>query len=60
MKNGTRSFSAIDMDWVESHPSEQGMDAWNRLPYHLQYLKDGKVNIKPEDKTDETVLRKQQ
>lgn len=54
MKNGTRSFSSIDMDWIESHPSERGMDAWRRPPYHLQYMRNGGVDIKPEEVKDES------
>lgn len=60
MKNVTRAFSTIDMDWLENHPSERANEIGKRKPYHLQYVKDGKVNVKPEEKTDEAVLQQQQ
>lgn len=37
----------------ESH-SASADDVGSRVPYHLQYLRDGKVNVKPEEKERES------
>ena len=57
---GTRTFSEPDLAIMQNNPSERANIIGRRVPYHLQYLRDGGVDIKPEDKTNETVLRKQQ
>ena len=35
----------------ESHSASADVIG-RRVPYHLQYLRDGKVNVKPEEKKD--------
>ena len=57
---GRRVFSEPDLAAMQEHPNERANIIGRRVPYHLQYLREGGVNIKPEEKTDETVLRKQQ
>lgn len=52
MKNGTKNLSIMDLDKMQNHPDERANDIGSRLPYHLQYLRDGKVNVKPEVKNE--------
>lgn len=49
LKDGTRNLTAGDLHQMESKPSEYANDIGKRLPYHLQYIRDGKVNVKTED-----------
>lgn len=48
MKGGTKSLSAMDLDRMESNPCVKANKIGKQLPYHLQYVKDRKTNIKPE------------
>lgn len=52
MKDGTKNLSGIDLDRMQNNPNEAANDIGSRLPYHLQYLRDGKVNVKPEVKNE--------
>lgn len=56
LKDGTKNLSGIDLDRMQNNPSKSANDIGSRLPYHLQYIRDGKPNIKPkEGKHEETV-----
>lgn len=57
MKNGTQNLMASDLHQMESKPSEYANEIGKRVPYHLQYIRDGKVNIKPEEGLDGTLRR---
>jgi hypothetical protein len=50
MKNGTKSFSLMDLDIMQDGFAPKAHKAWRRIPYHLQYVRDGKINNKPEEK----------
>lgn len=50
MKDGNKNLSSMDLDKMQQNPSKRVMDIGSRLPYHLQYIRDGKVNVKPEVK----------
>lgn len=52
MKDGTKNLSSMDLDKMQQNPSKRAMDIGSRLPYHLQYIRDGKVNVKPEVKNE--------
>lgn len=49
MTEGTKHYSDTDLQYIEEYPNERANDIGSRLPYHLQYLRDGKVNVKPEE-----------
>jgi hypothetical protein len=50
MKNGTKNLSNIDLDRMQNNPCEKANEIGNRTPYHLRYIREGKINIKPEEK----------
>lgn len=51
-------FSEPDMAAMQEHPNEQANIIGRRVPYHLQYLREGGVDIKPrEEKEDESNSR---
>jgi hypothetical protein len=52
MKDGTKNYSDRDLHCMQTSPSEKSMHTGSRLPYHLQYIRDGKVNVKPEVKNE--------
>ena len=52
MKDGTKNLSGIDLDSMQNNPSEKANEIGSRLPYHLQYVRDGKANVKPEVKDE--------
>lgn len=52
LKDGTKNLSGIDLHRMQNNPSETANDIGSRLPYHLQYIRDGKVNVKPEVKDE--------
>lgn len=52
MSKVTHNFTQSDFDQMLSDPSESANEIGKRVPYHLQYLRDGKVNFKPEEKKD--------
>ena len=54
MSKVTHSFTQSDFDQMLSDPSESANEIGRRVPYHLQYLRDGKVNVKPEEKERES------
>lgn len=56
MSKVTHNFTQSDFDQMLSDPSESANEIGRRVPYHLQYLRDGKVNVKPEEK-DGTLRR---
>lgn len=53
MINGTQNLSASELHNMERHPNSRANEIGRRLPYHLQYIRDGKPNIKPEEVKDE-------
>lgn len=58
MKDGTKNYSDRDLYCMQNSPSCQSTVTGRRLPYHLQYVRDGKVNIKPEVKDEpERIIR---
>ena len=51
---GPRIFSEPDLANMQDKPNERANEIGKRKPYHLQYLREGGVNIKPrEEKKDE-------
>ena len=50
MKDGTKNLSEIDLDSMQNNPNERANDIGSHVPYHLQYIRDGKPVVKPEDK----------
>lgn len=56
----TRLYTEQELAAMQNNPSERANIIGRRVPYHLQYLRDGGVNIKLEEKTDEKVLQQQQ
>ena len=44
----TQNFCVTELDYMENHPNRRAIAKGRRVPYHLQYLRDGKINIKPE------------
>ena len=54
MNDGTKNLSSIDLDIMENYPSEKANKIGGRLPCHLQYLRENKINIKPEVKISES------
>lgn len=52
MKDGTKNLSSIDLDRMQNNPSEKANDIGSRVPYHLQYIRDGKPIVKPEVKDE--------
>ena len=59
MKEGTYNFRNGELFNMVEHPNERANEI-GRIPvYHLQYIKDGKPNIKPkESKHEKTVSDK--
>lgn len=54
MKNGTQNFYPEELAGMVNYPNKRANEIGNRLPYHLQYLRDGKPNVKPEVKKSES------
>ena len=55
---GRRGFSEPDMAYMQEHPNERANIIGRRVPYHLQYLQNGGVDVKPrEEKEDENSTR---
>lgn len=52
--DGTQNFYPSELHNMEFQPNEKANDIGSRLPYHLQYVRDGKVNVKPEEVKDES------
>lgn len=52
MKNGTKSFYEAELHDMETNASQKGTEIGKSVPYHLQYIRDGKVNVKPEEGLD--------
>ena len=46
---GKKNYTDADLDYLQNNPSQQADDIGSRMPYHLQYVRDGKVNVKPEE-----------
>lgn len=44
---------------MAEHPAERANIIGHQLPYHLQYLKDGKPDMRPEGKDGRSVQGKQ-
>lgn len=47
--DGTKNYTDRDLHCMQNSPSKKSMQTGSRLPYHLQYIRDGKVNVKPEE-----------
>ena len=45
---GTQNFRASELNYMEDHPNARAIGIGKNVPYHLQYIRDGKPNIKPE------------
>lgn len=52
LKDGTKNLSGIDLDRMQNNPSKSANDIGSQLPYHLQYIRDGKPIVKPEVKDE--------
>lgn len=52
MKDGTQNFYPGDLHYMEEHPDERVNEIGSCLPYHLQYIRDGKPIVKPEVKDE--------
>lgn len=52
LKDGTKNLSGIDLDMMQNNPSKSANDIGSHLPYHLQYIRDGKPIVKPEVKDE--------
>ena len=44
----TQNLHEGTLDDMVKHPSQRANEIGAKLPYHLQYIRDGKPNIKPE------------
>lgn len=55
MVDGTQNFDDCSLNYMQNHPNEDANKVGSRVPYHLQYLRDGKVNVKPEVKDGQSV-----
>lgn len=44
----THIYNERDLAWMAEHPNNKAKEIGSRTPYHLQYVRDGKANIKPE------------
>lgn len=47
-------FTDHELSNMQDNHSESADIIGRRVPYHLQYLRDGKVNVKPEEKERES------
>lgn len=50
---GTRTFSEPDLAIMQKNPSERANIIGRRVPYHLQYLRNGGVDIKPREEKED-------
>lgn len=50
MRDGTKNLTVIDLDRMQNFPCHKANEIGKRVPYYLQYIRDGKVNVKPEVK----------
>ena len=48
IKGDTQNFRVTELDYIENHPNRRAIAKGRRAPYHLQYVRDGKINIKPQ------------
>lgn len=49
MRSGTQNFYSSELSNMEKHPAEKAKETGRRPPYHLQYIREGKPNIKPKN-----------
>ena len=49
IKGDTQNFRTTELDYMENHPNRRAITKGRKVPYHLQYVRDGKVNIKPQE-----------
>lgn len=47
MRDGTKNLSGMDLDRMQNYPNQKANAIGRKLPYHLQYAKEGKPGIKP-------------
>jgi hypothetical protein len=52
MRDGTKNLTVIDLDRMQNFPCHKANEIGKRVPYYLQYIRDGKVNVKPEVKNE--------
>ena len=52
MRDGTKNLTVIDLDKMQNNPCQKANEIGRRVPYYLQYIRDGKVNVKPEVKDE--------
>lgn len=52
MKDGTKNLSGIDLDRMQNNPCQKANEIGRRVPYYLQYIRDGKPIVKPEVKDE--------
>lgn len=50
----TLNFDKRTIDYMAEHPAERANMIGHQLPYHLQYLMDGKPDVRPEGKDGKT------
>lgn len=58
MKDGTKNLSEIDLDSMQNNPNARANEIGSHVPYHLQYIRDGKPVVKPEG-DNERILQHQ-
>ena len=46
----TLNFDRRTIDYMTEHPAERANMIGRELPYHLQYVRDGKPVIEPKEK----------
>lgn len=56
--DGTQNFYSSALEEMIKHQSNMAKVIGRRVPYHLQYVRDGKPNIKPKEDENEKTIRK--
>ena len=54
----TQTYNERDLAWMSEHPNAKANAIGSRPPYHLQYLREGGVDIKPEVNHAEPIQHK--
>lgn len=52
MVDGTQNFYNCSLNYMQNHQNEDANKVGSRIPYHLQYIRDGKPIVKPEVKDE--------
>lgn len=50
----TQNFYSNKLHQMEEHPADSAMVIGRKEPYYLQYLKEGKPNVKPKNNVRNT------